>query len=189
MTVHLTTVMSLWDNLDCQHQLSNLARRFLFLQKRLQMKTVKSLATLTLCILSALGTSVVLNTQQAKAEKACSNRSLYGAYKNQGQGYLNNTDPFAITSLVTYDGNGNFTGIVLARSIAGNVTTNIANKGTYLVNSDCSFTLSVTRGDGTSANFSGVVYDDGNKNDVTETDSGTIVNYTSERVRKSYPSH
>lgn len=91
------------------------------------------------------------------------------------------------TSLVTYDGNGNFTGIVLARSIAGNVTTNIANKGTYLVNSDCSFTLSVTRADGTSANFSGVVYDDGNKSDVTETDSGTIVKQVKELESTTHP--
>ncbi len=158
-------------------------------RERLQMKTVKSLATLTLCILSAFGTSVVLNPQQAKAEKTCSNRSLYGAYETQGGGYLNNTEPYAINALDTFDGNGKIAGTVLARSIAGIVTTNVALQGTYQVNSDCSFTASFTRTDGTTANYSGVVFDDGNKFGYTQTDSGTIVNIKGERVRNHYPSH
>ena len=124
------------------------------------MKTMKSLATLTLCIVSAFGTSVVLNPQQAKAEKACSNRSLYGAFGNQSQGYVNNTDPYALNSLVTYDGNGKVGGTILASSIAGNVRTNVPSQGTYQVNSDCSVTISVPRDNGTTSNFSGFVFDD-----------------------------
>ena len=151
------------------------------------MKTIKSLATLTLCILSAFGTTVVVNTQQAKAEKACSNRSLYGAYEAQSQGYLNNTDPYALEGLLTYDGNGKITGTILVRSVAGQVTTNLPTQGTYQVNSDCSFTLSFQRTDGTTANYSGVVYDDGNKFSFTQTDPGTIVNTKGERVKNYNP--
>jgi hypothetical protein len=115
------------------------------------MKTVKSLAMLTLGILSAFSTSVVLNTQQAKAEKTCSNRSLYGSYGVQGGGYLNNTDPYVVNAINIYDGNGKVTGTIVARSIAGNVTTNLNTQGTYQVNSDCSLTVTFTRTDGTTA--------------------------------------
>jgi len=153
------------------------------------MKTIKSLATLTLCVLSAFSTSVALNTQQAKAEKACSNKSLYGVYANQGRGYVNNTEPYVSNVLSTYDGNGQTTGTILARSIGGNITTNLGTQGTYQVNSDCSFTASYTRTDGTTINYSGVVYDDGDKFSSTETDSGTVVNIQAERVRKYYPNH
>ncbi|MDF5733097.1 MAG: hypothetical protein PUP92_35200 [Rhizonema sp. PD38] len=148
------------------------------------MKIRKSLATITLCVLPAFGASVVLNTQQAKAEKVCSNRSLYGAYENAGEGYFNYTDPYSTTALNTFDGNGKVTGTVLARSIAGQITTNLSFQGTYQVNPDCSLTASYTRADGTTANYSGVVYDDGNKFGYTQTDPGTIVNIKGERVNR-----
>ena len=153
------------------------------------MKTIKSLGTLTLCVLSAFGTSVVLNTQQAKAETTCSNRSIYGAYQTQGQRYLNNTQPYAIDALDTFDGNGKVTGTVLVTSIAGKVITNLPVKGTYLVNSDCSFSASFTRADGTTANYSGVVFDNGNKFGYTQTDPGAIVNIKAERVKPYYRSY
>lgn len=147
------------------------------------MKTVKSLATLTLCLLSAFSTLVVLDTQRAKAGKICSNRTLYGTYVNQSEGYVNYTQPYAITSIITYNGDGTSGGTVLANSVAGNVTTNVATRGKYQVNSDCSVTISVTRDNGTTANFSGVIFDDGNKFNVTQTDAGTIVNLKGERIR------
>ena len=125
------------------------------------MKTVKSLATLTLCLLPAFSTLFVLDTQSAKAEKTCSNRTLYGTYVNQSEGYVNYTQPYAITSIITYNGDGTSGGTVLANSVAGNVTTNVATRGKYQVNSDCSLTISVTRDNGTTANFSGVIFDDG----------------------------
>ena len=153
------------------------------------MKTIKSLATLKLCILSAFGTTVVVNTQQAKAEKACSNGSIHGAYALQGGGFLNNTDPYALNGSITFDGDGKVTGTILVRSIAGTVTTNFGTQGTYQVNSDCSLTASFTRTDGTTSNYSGVVFDDGNKFSFTQTNPGTIVNLKGERVRNYYPSH
>jgi len=69
------------------------------------------------------------------------------------------------------------------------VTTNLATQGTYDVNSDCSFTATFTRTDGTTANYSGVVYDNGNKFGYTETDPGTIFNIQGERVNKYNASH
>ncbi|MEH2419682.1 MAG: hypothetical protein V7K48_01635 [Nostoc sp.] len=148
------------------------------------MKKFKSLATLMLCISSAFGTSVILNTPQAKAEKVCSNRTLKGAYEIQGGGYLNKTQPYALNALNTFDGNGKVVGTVLVRSVGGTITTNTAVKGTYQVKSDCSFTSSFIRADGTSANYSGVLFNDGNKFGYTQTDPGTIVNLKGERVNK-----
>lgn len=153
------------------------------------MKTVKPLATLTLCLLSAFNTLVVLDTQEAKAENTCSNKTLYGTYVNQSEGYINYTQPYVITSLITYNGDGTSGGTVLASSVAGNVTTNVTTSGKYQVNSDCTLTISVTRSNGTTANFSGAIFDDGNKFSVTQTDVGTTVNLKGERVRNSHSSY
>lgn len=152
------------------------------------MISIKSLATLTLCIISAFGTTVVLNTQQAKAQKVCSNSSLSGVYEAEGNGFVNNTDPAVQTVLNTFDGNGKMTGTILARSVAGNVRTNVSIQATYQVSSDCSFTLSVTRTDGTTANYNGVVYDNGNKFTQTQTDPGTTFNVRGERLNSYYRS-
>jgi len=137
------------------------------------------------CALLVFATSVALKPQQALAEKACSNKSLSGAYVAVGSGYVNNTEPYALNVLATYDGKGSFSGTVLVRSIAGNVTTNVPTQGTYQVNSDCSFTQTGTRSDGTTANYSGAIFDDGNKFALTQTDPGTIDNVKGERVRHS----
>ena len=153
------------------------------------MKTVKSLATLTLCLLSTFSTLVILDTQQAKADKTCSNRTLYGTYVNQSEGYINYTQPDAITSRITQNADGTSGGTVLASSVAGNVTTNVATRGKYQVNSDCTVTISVTRDNGTTANFSGVIFDDGHQFNVTETDAGTIVNLKGERVTNYYSAY
>jgi hypothetical protein len=150
------------------------------------MEMLKSRATLVLCIISAFCTSVVLNTQQVKAQKVCSNSSLNGTYEAEGKGYVNNTAPAAQTALNNFDGNGKMTGTVVARSVGGNVGTNIGIQATYQVNSDCSFTLNVTRTDGTTANYSGVVYDNGNKFAQTETDPGTTFNVQGEKVNSYY---
>ena len=158
------------------------------------MKTRKTFAAL---IISALSVPIILNAlipqlvqaQPSKAEKVCDNRSLQGTYSAQNSGYLNTTDPLALTALITFDGNGNVSGTILSRSVAGNVTTNIHTQGTYQVNSDCSFTQSFVRSDGTTSNYSGVLSDDGNKYFLSETDPGTIVNGQAERVRHYYLSH
>ena len=168
------------------------------------MKTRKTFAALTISALSALTILDALipqlvQAQPAKriqelpdtqrAEKVCDNRSLQGTYSAQNSGYLNKTDPLALTALITYDGNGNVNGTILARSVAGNVTTNIRTQGTYQVNSDCSFTQSFLRSDGTTSNYSGALSDDGNKYFLSQTDSGTIVNGQAERVGHYYRSH
>ncbi|MDF5715538.1 MAG: hypothetical protein PUP93_17065 [Rhizonema sp. NSF051] len=108
--------------------------------------------------------------------------------KYKSTGYINNTDPYALEGILTFDGNGKISGTILVRSIAGQVTTNLPTQGTYQVNSDCSFTASFLRTDGTSANYSGVAYDDGNKFGYTQTNPGTIVTTRGERV-KNYNSY
>jgi hypothetical protein len=162
------------------------------------MKSLKVFAALTISALSALTIldaliPQVVQAQPAKGiqelfdsqrvEKVCDNRSLQGAYSVQSTGFVNNTDPFAQNGLLTYDGNGKITGTILVRSVAGQVRTNIATQGTYQVNSDCSFTASFQRTDGTTANYSGVVYDNSNKFSFTQTDPGTIANTNGERSK------
>lgn len=144
-----------------------------------------------LCISSAFGTEVILNSQQPKAHAqgvpviglntTCTNSSLQGAFEIQGGGYLNKTQPYALNALDNFDSFGKVTGTVLVKSVAGTVTTNIATKGTYHVKTDCSFTASFIRADGTSANYSGVVLDNGSKFGLTQTDPGAIVNLKGER--------
>ncbi|MGI2908299.1 hypothetical protein [Tolypothrix sp. VBCCA 56010] len=156
------------------------------------MKTLKAFTALTISALSALTILDALIPQVVQAQpdnsqlskKGCDNRSLQGTYSAQSTGFVNNTDPLAVTGLLTFDGNGNVNGTILVRSIAGNVTTNIRTQGTYQVNSDCSLTQSFTRNDGTTANYSGAIFDDGNKYALSQTDPGTIVNVQAERVRR-----
>ncbi|MEH1901509.1 MAG: hypothetical protein V7L04_08860 [Nostoc sp.] len=158
------------------------------------MKRFRFLATLMLCISSTFGTEVVLNNQQPKAHAliqpggpviglspTCTNSSLQGAFEIQGGGYLNKTQPYALNALDTFDSFGKVTGTVLVKSVAGTITINIATKGTYHVKTDCSFTASFIRADGTSANYSGVVLDNGSKFGLTQTDPGAIVNLKGER--------
>ena len=167
------------------------------------MKTRKAFAALTISTLSALTIfdaliPLVVQAQPPNkiqefsytqgAEKVCSNKSLQGTYEAIASGYVNKTDPYTINALLTYDGNGNVKGTILVRSIAGKVTTNIATQGTYKVNSNCSLIESFTRSDGTTSNYSGALFDDGNKYALTQTDSGTIVNVQGERVRHYYQS-
>lgn len=140
---------------------------------------------LTMCILSAFGTPLLLNTEQAKAEKTCSNRSLKGAYEFQWGGYLNKKN-YVLNALITFDGNGKVMGTILVRNVDGNITINLPTQGTYKIKSDCSITTTFTRRDGTTANYSGVVYDDGKKLGLTETDITTVVNLKGERVSTSY---
>ncbi|MGF1938901.1 MAG: hypothetical protein RM347_031865 [Nostoc sp. ChiQUE02] len=147
------------------------------------MKNFKFVTTFVLLFMSVFGTSMYVNTQQAKAEKVCSNRSLFGAYQTQGSGYLNG-NTYALTVLSTFDGMGNITGTILVRSLAGNVITNVPTEGTYKVNSDCSVTAILKRSDGTTANYSGVVYDNGDKYGWTQTDFNTVINLQGERVIK-----
>ncbi|WP_375506278.1 hypothetical protein [uncultured Nostoc sp.] len=147
------------------------------------MKTLKLVTTSMLLFLSVFCTSLVVNTQQAKAENGCSNKRLFGAYEIQGGGYLN-TSTYALNVLDTFDGKGKVAGTILVRSIAGNVITNLPTEGTYKVNSDCSMTATFKRSDGTTANYSGVLYDNGNKFGWTQTDVNTVVNLQGERVIK-----
>lgn len=136
-----------------------------------------------LLFMSVFCTSMNVNIQQAKAEKFCSNRSLFGAYQTQGSGYLNGST-YALAVLSTFDGMGNIKGTILVRSLAVNVINNVPTEGIYKVNNDCSVTATLKRNDGTTANYSGVVYNNGDKYGWTQTDFNTVVNLQGERVIK-----
>lgn len=139
------------------------------------MKTLKPLATLTLCLLSAFGTSVVLSPQKAKAQTVCSNRTLYGTYDVEGAEYLVYKPDFFPTAINSFDGNGKITSTIWAASIVGNLKIHPGPGGTYQVNSDCSFTATYTRYDGSTGHFSGIVNIDGNNFVFSQTDPGSNV--------------
>lgn len=105
------------------------------------------------------------------------------------KGHINKTTPYALNLLVLYDGNGNTTGTIQGVAVGGNVITNVSTQGTYQVNTDCSYTSSVIKADGTTGNYSGIVFDDGDKFISIETDFDTIINIKGERVRNYYSSH
>jgi hypothetical protein len=153
-------------------------------------KTLAKLACALLVLVLVFATSVALNPQQAKAQDppVCSNASLYGRFAVQGGGSVNNADqPYAINVLNDYDGQGNANATILVLSVAGKVQTNLHSQGKYQVNSDCSYTQTSTRADGTSVDYAGVVFDDGNKIAITQIDAGTVTNQTGERLNRYYP--
>jgi hypothetical protein len=84
---------------------------------------------------------------QGKSFK-CSNATLEGRYAVKGEGLVPGGPPpaplvpFAVVSLMTFDGAGNLTDAATA-SNNGVISSNL-NHGTYTVNEDCSGTLTVT---------------------------------------------
>lgn len=86
------------------------------------MKTIKSLGTLTLCVLSAFGTSVVLNTQQAKANDYSENlcrQAVVGTYlATANQTNSTSGQPSSYRELITFTGDGN---VIANDSTAGGV--------------------------------------------------------------------
>ena len=151
------------------------------------MKTMKSLATLTLCIISAFGTSVVLNTQQAKAQQPyCSNATLKGLYAFQSSGFINSgSTPLNAVFLNRFDGNGNGTGSNGTTSVGGNITENITSTATYQVNDNCSVSFTFKNTDGTVVTGNGIVIDKGREVFFIQTNSGTNVSGTFKKVNNS----
>lgn len=141
--------------------------------------------------LSTLVTSTLLFTMLAypevvkaqRSSESCSNETVRGQYVIQLSGFLNTNSPLASTVLITFDGNGNLSGTILARSLGGNVTTNLPTRGVYRVTEDCVITSSTIRDDGSSANYTGVVINEGNKFYQTQADSDSTVNVVAERVK------
>ena len=165
------------------------------------MKTLKPLATLTLCLLSAFGTSVVLSPQKAKAQTECSNRTLYGTYRVEGATRTNmfNGSPISIEGLeIDFDGNGKIKGTIWYEYFIGYRIRTGRGPGvadTYQVNSDCSFTATYTSynqpvgpfsgnsyNDGLAGHYSGFVTSDGKSFVFSKTDPGS--NYFSAKGQR-----
>lgn len=167
------------------------------------MKTLKPLATLTLCLLSAFGTSVVLSPQKAKAQTVCSNRTLYGTYAVEGATRTNmfNGNPISIEGLeIDFDGNGKIKGTIWYEYFIGYRIRTGRGPGvadTYQVNSDCSFTVTYTSynqpvndglggyfayNDGLAGHYSGFVTSDGKSFVFSKTDSGSNVSAKGTRI-------
>lgn len=65
--------------------ITSISSLYLFVKKIFTMKKVKFVATFMLCVLLAFGALVIQNIQSVRAEKICSNKSIYGAYAVQGE--------------------------------------------------------------------------------------------------------
>jgi hypothetical protein len=123
--------------------------------------------------LAVLATLVIVTTTSADAQ--CSNATLTGNYGFLFSGFTTPTHstkgnevPFAGTASGTFDGAGNFSGTV-AFSISGKISTNNPYTATYVVNSDCTGSMTSTNG---SANFSFVIVSGGAEVSFIDIDAG-----------------
>ena len=136
-------------------------------------------ASLALAVLAAL--AIVTTTsknvvQPLYAGSGCTDKTLKGNYGLTFSGFTvpgqNNKAkevPFAGEGLFTSDGEGNLSGLY-NNSLNGEVSTNVPYNATYIVNSDCTGT--VTGAPGGNADGAFVIVSGGAEIFFTQTDAG-----------------
>jgi hypothetical protein len=123
--------------------------------------------------------------QTALAQGGCTMAQLQGAYAvyGQGSGMLGNPPQQGIevdVGIATLDGKGN---------LAGSITFSFNGKifrtkfiGAYLVNSDCTITLSIQDDFGENLQEEGIVLDHGDEVRFIETNPGTVIARVAKRL-------
>lgn len=132
------------------------------MRRRAMKRTIFGLATLLVVFVVAFTVLVLRPVPKVKAHRGCSNATLRGDYGLIGTGFYGTTTPVPanVSLLLNFDGRGGFSGssvnFVLDGSPApGNPYT--FSGGTYTVNSDCTYTLSLTDFDATVSVYGAVV--------------------------------
>lgn len=119
------------------------------------------------------------NAPAARAQSACTNRTLTGGFGFQSTGTLvegapGPAGPFASNGLFNFDGNGNLT-TNQTLSLGGTIAPFNAS-GTYDVKEDCTLTAKFTdESSGTQISISGVIVKRGTEILIIETDPNTVV--------------
>jgi hypothetical protein len=108
---------------------------------------------------------------------SCNNYSLNGdfGFTLTGSRTDSNPGPRAAVGELTADGNGNLSGSE-TQSNNGTIVTNVTEKGTYTVNSDCSgsATLTLSKGDSTTRHFNFEILHNSEEFFAIVTDTGRI---------------
>ena len=141
--------------------------------------------TFTMAAVTALALGIA-TTAKAQGPQ-CSNASLQGTYAQKGTGVItappDMAGPLANVGTLTFDGNGNVTG-VLVNSLNG-TTVQTTETGTYKVNSDCTGTYTVQLAPlGITTNAFFVIGDSLNEIQIISTDPGGVITCV---ARKLFP--
>jgi hypothetical protein len=103
------------------------------------------------------------------------------SYKQDASNGTSGAAPMAGAARLVLDGNGNITGYssenIAGQWIQGNV------RGTYVVNTDCTFSFAMTDSNGNTQNFSGVLTGQSSAAMVLQTDPGSGVSGTLKSAR------
>jgi hypothetical protein len=131
-------------------------------------------------------------TSAAESHSRCSDAALVGEYAVKGDGFVSSGPPpaplapFAVVSLMTFDGQGGLSNRVSA-SFNGLIRQNTVS-GRYTVDADCTGTISVTLPEPPfRLNFSlvmaGARSRTGDEFYFIQTDPGTVVTHIAKRLR------
>jgi len=131
-----------------------------------------------LVVLLAAGTNVKAQSTAGETQ-SCTNASLVGPYGYLLQGNLiqqGGIVPYADMGSLTADGKGNFSGTG-TESFAGTIEQGTSITGTYIVNSDCTGSVSLAYGGQVNItfHFNLVILNNGQDIRLMQTDSGSIV--------------
>ncbi|GAB1646245.1 hypothetical protein [Krasilnikovia sp. MM14-A1259] len=140
----------------------------------------------TIGLLGAAGAFVLSGSADASesaAAPACGNATLKGRYIFAASGWTISggaNQPFALSGIEHYTGAGTITGTV-SQSVNGVITSQAHETGTYSVNADCTGTATYTVA-GVDAHFDLYVAPSGQSFTENQTDAGTAVSLTENRV-------
>jgi hypothetical protein len=144
--------------------------------------------------LAALAALVVVTTtsrrdvQPVYAQSGCTDATLIGNYAViQPAGFTTpkkattgNEVPWQIVGVITFDGAGNASASY-SGSLNGSVFTGQTTSGTYIVNSDCSASLSFTSGDAAGYTANMVIIGGGAEVFGTSTNTGNTASFDAKR--------
>jgi len=131
----------------------------------------------------------ILPRAQAGEHRECSNASLQGSFGFSATGTLLAlpppfAGPFAEIGRQTFDGNGN-TDATATLSANGNIVKGVTVQGTYVVNPDCTGSMTIyILPFGTTADLDFVIDDDGEELRAVVTEAGAI---ESRVYKKQFP--
>jgi hypothetical protein len=152
---------------------------------------MKRLRVSAICIgvLAGLGllSGQPAHSRERGSQTSCSNATLNGLYMYANSGYQSVSPslvPLAVTGKNIFYGNGKFDSLATL-SIGGTIIPNDAAPGTYTVNSDCTGTAIVHMTPPTpDVHLQWFVAPEGDQIFSTETDTGTVLTGTLQRVAR-----
>ncbi len=113
----------------------------------------------------------------AQGAPTCTNLGVKNAYSFEATGQVIGTGQVAAAGRLTFNGTGSITG-PLTLSLDGVIHSNVAVKGTYAINSNCTGTAKITPTGLSPMDFNLVVVNGGKEIMAIETDNNTIVTGT-----------